>query len=91
VRFPELVYFGATGIIITAAYLLWTFQRIFLGGLNEKYKDLPDVNFREIFTLAPLGIIVVLIGVYPAPALNFMRETLNIFVKIAELFPFKGF
>lgn len=89
--FPELVYFGATGIIITAAYLLWTFQRIFLGGLNEKYRDLPDVNFREIFTLAPLGVIVVLIGVYPSVALNFMKETLNIFVKMAEIFPYKGF
>lgn len=89
--FPELVYFGATGIIITAAYLLWTFQRVFLGGLNEKYKTLPDVNFREIFTLAPLGVIVVFIGVYPVPAINFMRETLNIFVRLVEIFPYKGF
>ena len=39
---------GALGVIITAAYLLWTFQRIFLGPLNEKYKDLLEINKREI-------------------------------------------
>jgi NADH-quinone oxidoreductase subunit M len=89
--FPELVYFSATGIIITAAYLLWAFQRVFLGPINEKYKAMGDINFREIFTLAPLGIIVVILGVYPAPALNILRETMNLFVKMAETFPFKGF
>lgn len=89
--FPELVYFGATGIIITAAYLLWAFQRVFLGELPDKYKNLPEINFREMFTLAPLGVIVVILGVYPVPALNVMKTTLSFFVNLVNQYPFKGF
>ena len=63
------------GIIITAAYCLWTLQRVFLGKLNEKYRTLPDMNAREIMSLAPLALIVVALGVYPHPVLNLIRST----------------
>jgi NADH-quinone oxidoreductase subunit M len=56
---------STTGIVLGAAYLLWTLQRVFMGPLNEKYRNLPEINGREIFTLAPLGAIVILVGIYP--------------------------
>ncbi|MFQ5485077.1 MAG: NuoM family protein, partial [Desulfobacterales bacterium] len=55
------------GIVITAGYFLWTFQRMFMGELNPKYKDLPEINGRELFTLIPLGIVIIFLGIYPAP------------------------
>ena len=63
--FPVLAILGATGIVFTAAYLLWTIQRIFLGPLNPKYEHIKEINGREIFTLAIPAIFVLVIGWYP--------------------------
>ena len=72
-----LTIIATVGIVLTAAYFLWTLQRMFLGPLNEKYKTLPEINAREIFTLAPLGAIVIILGIYPMPVLNLMSASLN--------------
>jgi NADH-quinone oxidoreductase subunit M len=73
---PYLTAFSATGVVLTAAYVLWTYQRIFLGQPNEKYSGLPDINWRETLTLAPLALIVVILGVYPRLMLDIMNATL---------------
>ncbi|MFC1852896.1 NuoM family protein [candidate division CSSED10-310 bacterium] len=70
------VFLAATSVIITAAYLLWTIQRMFLGPVNEKYKDLPEINGRELFTLVPLGIITLIFGIFPTPVLNLFHNAL---------------
>ena len=68
---------GAMGVIVTAAYLLWTVQRVFLGPLNEKWKDIQEINLREIGTLLPLAVLVIVLGVYPLPVLNLISATLQ--------------
>jgi NADH-quinone oxidoreductase subunit M len=65
------------GIILTAAYMLWTLQRVFLGTPNEKWGTLPDVNAREMFTLVPLLVIVLVLGIYPSLLLNVMAPSIN--------------
>ncbi|MBN2383191.1 NADH-quinone oxidoreductase subunit M [bacterium] len=74
--YKTFVVIAATSVIITAAYLLWTIQRMFLGPVNEKYADLPDISGRELFTLVPLGIITLIIGIFPHPVLNLFRDSL---------------
>jgi len=76
-RYQVLAMIGASGIILTAGYFLWTMQRVYLGPPNEKYHDLPEINGRELFTLVPLGIIVVVLGVYPHAVLDLISSTLN--------------
>lgn len=73
--------FSVCGIVVTAGYMLWSLQRIFLGPLNEKYKDLPEINGREVFTLAPLAAVVVILGVYPRPVLDMISVSLDAIVK----------
>ncbi len=73
---------SALGIIIGAAYVLWMLQRVFLGPKKEKWDNLPDINGREIFTLVPIGILVLLLGVYPMPVLDLMRVSLNNLIKV---------
>ena len=75
--FRTLTIIGAATIVLTAAYMLWVLQRVFLGPLPEKWKDLTDMNGRETFMLATLGVIVVFFGIYPAPILNLMNSSLN--------------
>jgi len=75
--FRTLTIIGAVTIVLTAGYMLWVLQRVFLGTLPEKWKDLTDMNGRETFMLATLGIIVIFFGIYPAPILNLMNSSLN--------------
>jgi NADH-quinone oxidoreductase subunit M len=73
---PWHTVFAATSVIITAAYYLWTIQRIFLGSLNPKYAHLPDLNWRERFTLYPLGALAVVFGFYPNVLLKLINTDL---------------
>jgi NADH-quinone oxidoreductase subunit M len=72
-----LTIISVAGIIITAGYLLWTIQRMFFGQLNEKYATLPDINARELFTLIPLALIVILLGIWPHPVLDLMNTSMT--------------
>jgi NADH-quinone oxidoreductase subunit M len=83
--FTVLTIVSATGVILTAAYYLWTIQRMFLGPLNEKYKDLPDLNGRERLSLYPLVAIIIVLGVLPMPILGLMQQTLqDLFAPLAR-------
>jgi NADH-quinone oxidoreductase subunit M len=75
-RYPGLTAVSASAVVLTAGYMLWTMQRIYLGKPNEKYADLPDINAREVLTLAPLGIIVIVLGVYPHLVLDLINVSL---------------
>lgn len=68
---------AATGIIIGAVYMLWLYQRIFFMEVNKKVAGLPDIDFREIITLAPLIILIFWIGFYPDAFLGFMHESVR--------------
>ncbi|MGA2623490.1 MAG: NADH-quinone oxidoreductase subunit M [Bacteroidota bacterium] len=72
------------GIVFTAGYMLWTLQRLFLGPLPEKWKNLPDINGRELFTLVPLALIVIVLGIYPAPAINLVTSSVNALVDLVN-------
>jgi len=80
--FRTITIISALGIVIGAAYVLWMLQRVFLGPKNEKWDNLPDINKRELFTLIPIGILVLLFGVWPMPVLDLMAVTLNNLVKV---------
>lgn len=65
------------GIVLTAAYMLWTLQRMFYGNLPEKWNSLTDMNGREYAMLVPLAVIIIFLGVYPSPVLNMMTASVN--------------
>ena len=81
-KYPVLTIFGASGVVLTAGYLLWAIQRVYLGVLNEKYKAMPEINGRELFTLAPLAAIVIILGVYPRAMLDLLGSSLDQLIKI---------
>jgi NADH-quinone oxidoreductase subunit M len=76
-RYPVLTAIGASAVILTAGYILWMMQRVFLGKVNEKYVGIAEISGREIFTLVPLAVIIVILGVYPRPILDLMSQSLN--------------
>ena len=75
--FRTLTIIAATTIVLTAAYMLWVLQRVFLGSLPEKWKNLTDMDGREMAMLIPLAAVVIVLGVYPSPILDLMNSSLN--------------
>lgn len=75
------------GIVLGAAYMLWMLQRVAFGQhRTEKAKQLTDLDFREILTVAPLIVLVIGIGVYPGPLLESMDSTVTFVVgRLAQL------
>jgi NADH-quinone oxidoreductase subunit M len=67
---------AAVTVIITAAYILWTLQRVYLG-VNPAYKDYPDITWREQACAIPLVILSIALGVYPPLVLGWMSPSVN--------------
>jgi NADH-quinone oxidoreductase subunit M len=63
---PDLAAVAATGVILSAVYMLWMFQRVNYGPLtNPKNKDLHDLEPREWAALGPTLVMAVVMGVAP--------------------------
>jgi NADH-quinone oxidoreductase subunit M len=57
---------AATGVILSACYLLWSYQRVFFGEVTvEKNKTLPDISARERMILASIAVITLWMGIGP--------------------------
>lgn len=63
---PVYAIVAATGVILAAVYLLWAYERVFTG-LPEtpENRSLRDLDAREIGLLAPLAVLVLVLGLYP--------------------------
>jgi NADH-quinone oxidoreductase subunit M len=60
--------FAAVGIVLGAAYLLWLYQRVFWGPLdNPANRAMPDMNRRELALMIPLVALMIWIGIAPKP------------------------
>ena len=69
---------GALGIVLGAAYMLWFYQRVMFGQIEqEENRILPDLNLREIATFVPLIILAFWIGLYPKTFLDYLHDPVN--------------
>ena len=68
-----MVLISMGGIVLAAAYMLWTLQRVALGEPSTKAAEkLQDLSVRELATVIPLAILVLGIGLYPGPLMEVM-------------------
>ncbi|MCX8010922.1 MAG: NADH-quinone oxidoreductase subunit M, partial [Ignavibacteria bacterium] len=79
--------FAATGVIFAAVYLLWMYQRVIFGKLeNPHNKNLKDLDSREIGLLIPILIFVVWIGVYPSTFLKKSESAVkNVLIEVKQI------
>jgi len=61
---------GILATVLTAAYILWMYKRIFFGKIPEQYSKIKDSNRYVTVTMAALAAITLFLGVYPNPLLN---------------------
>jgi NADH-quinone oxidoreductase subunit M len=70
--------FAASGVVLGAAYMLYLYQRTMFGTVtNPKNERLLDLDQREFATFAPLLILAVWIGLYPAPFLRRLERSVE--------------
>jgi len=75
---PWFAGLSALGVILAAIYMLYMFQKMFLGPLDEdENQKLKDLNAREIVTLVPLLVFIFWIGVYPKPFFDLMTPAVE--------------
>ncbi len=77
-----IVIVSILGVVLTAGYILRMIQKVFLGPFNTRWENLTEINGREIFTVVPLGILTILIGVYPKVLSYFISASINNVIKI---------
>ena len=91
--------FAAVGVILSAVYMLWMFQRVMFGPVTHAENEkLPDLTGREKLVFAPLLLLIFWIGVQPQPiisrvepalarTLELMQERAAASKRMAELAP----
>jgi len=69
---------GVWGVALGTTYILWLYYRVVLGEVRPKLRELRlDLNLREVATLVPLALLVLVIGVYPEIVLSFLRASVT--------------
>src|SRR4029079_13034411 len=84
-----LAILAAAAVVLTAGYILWTIQRVFLGR-NDHLRGLPDLHLREWVIGAALVALTVLMGVFPQMILSWMGPSVTDMVQTiaaADQFP----
>jgi NADH-quinone oxidoreductase subunit M len=89
---PAWAAWGGLGIILNAGYMLWLYQRMFFGTIdNPKNEKLTDLSGREWAYMTPLVILSLWIGVYPKPFLNYIERPVNAMVRqVRPTYPIPG-
>lgn len=83
---PVFTIIAAVGIVFSALYALWIYQRMATGPESPlvvaRKKVFGDLNKREIGVLAPLVILIFAIGIYPKPVLNIITPSVEATLQI---------
>jgi NADH-quinone oxidoreductase subunit M len=82
---PWYAGFATAGVILAAVYLLFMFQKVFLGAVDkEENRSLKDINWREVLTMVPLVVLIFWIGLYPQPFFNLMGPAVGKLVALVQ-------
>ena len=72
---------ATAGVILSAAYALWLYRRVVLGDLiKESLKSITDMTTRERWIFAPLVVMTLLLGVYPALVTDVIGPSVSVLV-----------
>jgi NADH-quinone oxidoreductase subunit M len=75
---------AAAGVILSAIYMLWAYQRVFHGEPSEANRSFREIRVAEVLPLVPLIALVVFIGIYPKPILERIEPSVRVLVEHIE-------
>jgi NADH-quinone oxidoreductase subunit M len=76
-RYPWVAVVATLAIVLSALYALWLVQRVNAGTPRESLARIPDLSWREIAAVAPVAAVVIVLGFYPAPALDVINPAVE--------------
>jgi NADH-quinone oxidoreductase subunit M len=82
ISIQTLTIIAATGIILTAGYLLWMLQKVFFGTMFTKWKTLNDLTPHEVVVLLSLTLAIVFFGLYPSGLTGYFVPTITSFINL---------
>jgi NADH-quinone oxidoreductase subunit M len=82
---PVQTILAVFGVVLTAGYLLWMLRRSFYGALNVKWAWLTDASMRERVILVSLAVVILFIGIYPAPFVDLLTPSLQHMLSAARI------
>jgi len=71
---PGLAIASVLSVVLTAAYLLWAWQRVYFG-TNPATAGFPELTLREAAVLVPFAVLAILLGVWPSLLTNWMEPS----------------
>ena len=78
------VVVAATGVILAALYLLWAYQRVFHGEVDDANRSFRELSLREGLILVPLLGLIVFMGIYPKPVLDRIEPSVRTLITHVE-------
>ena len=72
-------------MVLGAAYMLWLYQRVMFGKAEGENASLPDLSWREKWTLIPLIVLTFWLGIYPSPFLKIMEKPVKFIVNAVSI------
>ncbi|WP_061963445.1 NADH-quinone oxidoreductase subunit M [Demequina aurantiaca] len=82
---PVAVAFATVGVVLAAVYILWMYQRVFTGPTAKGLKKTRELTLRERLVAWPLIGLMLLLGFFPAIAINYLREPAQDIVSIVSV------
>jgi NADH-quinone oxidoreductase subunit M len=76
-RYPAFAVIASTALVLSAIYILWLYQRMMGGPANHANDGMQDLRPREIAVVVPLIALLLLLGVYPKPALDIINPAVD--------------
>jgi NADH-quinone oxidoreductase subunit M len=76
-RYPAFAVIASSALVLSAIYILWLYQRMMGGPVTEGNKGVRDLRPREIAVVVPLLALLVVLGVYPKPALDIINPAVD--------------
>ena len=76
-RYPVFAVFAALALVLSAVYVLWTYQRMMTGPLTAGAETITDLRSRELVVVAPLIVLLIGLGIYPKIALDVINPAVD--------------
>ena len=76
-RYPGFAVCATIALVLSAVYVLWTYQRMMTGPVTEGNEDVRDLRPREMLVVAPLIALLLVLGIYPKIALDVINPAVT--------------
>jgi NADH-quinone oxidoreductase subunit M len=77
-RYKVAAVFATVNIILAAVYILWMYQRVAGGPLQDRVAGMKDLRPRELLAISPLIAAIIFVGVYPQPVLDIINPAVRV-------------